>query len=78
MRRTMLALDREEVLEKGIEDVGGNLGSPLFVDFRFVPVSVEAEGRVGQVFRKRLPVISFALEHATDLTTGVHLVSSPG
>src|SRR5579862_3125670 len=70
----MLALNRQQIFEEGVEDVRRNFSSPLFVDFRFVPVSVEPESAVSQIFRECLPVIAFALQDAADLASSVHLV----
>ena len=69
----MLALRGAQIGMENIECAAGHLRAPL-EHFIFFPVSVQPYGRIGEVLRKCLPVIAFAIEHISELPSRVHVV----
>src|ERR1700722_16831740 len=76
MSSAVLALNGKNIFMEKIEDVGGNLRAPL-VDFRFVPMTVEAKSGLGEIFGKRQTVSAFTLQDAAYLAPGMHFINAP-
>src|SRR5580658_982458 len=73
---SMLAANRKQIFVKKIENIRRHFRPPL-VDLFFVPVPIEPQRRIGQVFRKRQPVSPFTPQHGADLSPGMHFVDAP-
>src|ERR1700691_2389303 len=70
---SVLAANRKQIFVKKIKSIRRHLRPPL-VDLFFIPVPIEPQRRIGQVFRKRQPVSPFTRQHVADLAPGMHFV----
>src|SRR5437868_6026710 len=60
---------------KSVERSHGHLGAP-HVHLFLVPVTVQADGRVGEIFGKTQAVVALTNQSVTELTAGVRSVDT--